>query len=171
MERSKTINTMMLVLRVGIGAFFLLEGLLKVAVLAGWGLVLRMMGIVHVNAMEADLVRFDVLPSWADYPVAGIGLAMEIVVGACLLFRWMYRGAAWLGVLMTSVYVILLSQAWARGLELSCHCFVQEHSISDYPAEIALRLLFLSAMIVLLWDSGRNRQTPWQYKRYDFSEV
>lgn len=92
MERSKTINIMMLVLRVGIGAFFLLEGLLKVAVLAGWGLVLRMMGIVHVNAMEADLVRFDVLPSWADYPVAGIGLAMEIVVGACLLFRWMYRG-------------------------------------------------------------------------------
>lgn len=96
---------------------------------------------------------------------------MELVVAVCLIFRFAYRGAAaWL-VIMTSVFLFLYGQAWARGLDLSCNCLGSTHAIDNYPLDTGIRLLLLGAALLLVWDSRRVDSSIWKNRKLDFSEV
>ncbi len=147
----------MFLLRCGMGLFFLVTGVQKIGDL----------GETAQFLLRSRLL----LPEWACMPIACIGVAMELVVAACLLTRLLYRGAAVWGVVMTSVYLFLYAQAWARGLELSCNCLGSTHEIVDYPLDTGMRLLFLGAMLLILWDSRRNTFSLSTPRKLDFSEL
>lgn len=156
MERGRIVGWMMAVLRIGLGLFFLYTGLEKIA---------------SLDETAEFLSRCDLLPEWCSFPLAYVGVAMELVVAVCFLFKWLYRAAAIAGVVMTAVFVGLFIQAWIRGLSLSCNCLGDLHAINNYPYEVAMRVLLLAAMILLLWDSRRTKKSPWKFKSFDFSEV
>ncbi len=157
MRNSRATDILLNLLRVGIGVFFLVTGVLKIGDLG----------------QTADfLTRSDLLPEFCSMPLACTGIAMELVVAVCLVFRLSYRGAAIWGSIMTTVFLLLYIQAWARGLTLSCNCMGAAHEIVDYPQDTGVRLLLLGAMLLLVWDS-RRRDTlaTRKLKEFDFSEV
>lgn len=143
-------------LRVGMGVFFLCTGLLKIS---------------GLDETAQFLTRSRLLPELFSMPLACTGVAMELVVGACLLLRAAYRGAALWGCVMTGVFLLLYAQAWARGLELSCNCLGATHEIVNYPLDTGMRALLLGAMLILFWDSRQPNALLWKFRRFDFSDV
>lgn len=156
MRNSRIINILLGLLRIGLGVFFLITGVLKIG---------------ELGETAEFLTRSDLLPAWCSMPLGCIGVAMELVVGACLVFRLAYRGAAAWGVVMSSVFLFLYAQAWARGLQLSCNCLGSTHAITDYPQDTGARLLLLGAMLLLLWDSRRSSSNMWKSRKLDFSDA
>lgn len=143
-------------LRIGLGIFFIITALLKIA---------------HMDETAEFLTRSRLLPEFCSMPLACIGVAMELIVGVCLLLRVSYRGATLWGSVMTGVFALLYAQAWARGLELSCNCMGSTHAIVNYPLDTAVRLLLLGAMLLLIRDSRRNFPLLWKFRKLDFSDV
>lgn len=157
MRNSRATDILLNLLRVGMGVFFLVTGVLKIG---------------DLGETADFLTRSDLLPEFCSMPLACTGTAMELVVAVCLLFRLSYRGAAIWGCIMTSVFLLLYIQAWARGLSLSCNCMGSTHEIVDYPQDTGVRLLLLGAMLLLVWDSRRRDTLSTRKPRsFDFSEA
>jgi uncharacterized membrane protein YphA (DoxX/SURF4 family) len=155
MKNGRFINFLLLLLRLGLGGFFLLTGLQKLA---------------GMDEMADFLTRSRILPGFFSMPLACIGLAMELVVAVCLLTRRSYRGATVWGVVMCSVFLLLYFQGWMRGLELSCNCLGSSHEITNYPFDTGMRLLLLGAMLLLFWDSRRPAPTFMKLRKYEFED-
>ena len=155
MKNGRFINFLLLLLRLGLGGFFLLTGLQKLA---------------GMDEMADFLTRSRILPTFFSMPLACIGLAMELVVAVCLLTRRSYRGATVWGVVMCSIFLLLYFQGWMRGLELSCNCLGSSHTITDYPFDTGMRLLLLGAMLLLFWDSRRPAPTFMKLRKYEFDD-
>lgn len=152
---NRFINMLLTALRLGLGGFFLLTGVQKLAAM---------------NEMEDFLTRSSILPAFFSFPMACIGLAMELVVAVCLLTRRSYRGATLWGIVMCGVFLLLYFQAWMRGLELSCNCLGSTHEITDYPFDTGMRLLLLGGMLLLFWDSRRPAPTFMKLRKYEFDD-
>ena len=155
MKNGRFINFLLLLLRLGLGGFFLLTGLQKLA---------------GMDEMADFLTRSRILPAFFSMPLACIGLAMELVVAVCLLTRRSYRGATVWGVVMCSIFLLLYFQGWMRGLELSCNCLGSSHTITDYPFDTGMRLLLLGAMLLLFWDSRRPAPTFMKLRKSEFED-
>ena len=155
MKYNRFVNLLLNILRVGLGIFFLVTGLQK---------------LTGLNEMVDFLTRSRILPAFFSFPLACIGLAMELVVAVCLLTRRSYRGATVWGVIMCGTFLILYIQGWARGLELSCNCLGSTHAITDYPFDTGMRLLLLGAMLLLFWDSRRPAPTFMKLRKYEFED-
>ena len=156
MKKTRVTTTLLMLLRVGLGAFFLYTGLMKVADLA-----------TTAQFMTASRL----LPAFFSMPIACLGVAMELVVGGCLVLRYQYRGAALWGVVMTTVFVLLYVQAWVRGLDLTCNCMGSEHALDNYALDIAIRMLLLGGMLLLYWEARSNEQQPFVSRKLDFSDL
>ena len=152
---NRFVNMLLNVLRLGLGVFFLFTGLQKVA---------------GLNEMVDFLTRSRILPAFFSFPLASIGLAMELVVAVCLLTKRSYRGATVWGLVMCSVFLLLYFQGWMRGLELSCNCLGSTHEITNYPFDTGMRLLLLGAMLLLFWDSRRPAPTFMKLRKYEFED-
>ena len=155
MKNRRFINLLLLVLRVGLGVFFLITGLQKIS---------------GMNETADFLTRSRLLPAFFSMPLACIGIAMELVVAVCLLSKRSYRGATVWGVVMCGTFLLLYLQAWMRGLELSCNCLGSTHEITNYPFDTSMRLLLLGAMLLLFWDSRRPAPTFMKLKKYKFED-
>ncbi|MBQ7024477.1 MAG: DoxX family membrane protein [Akkermansia sp.] len=157
MRNSRSTDVLLSLLRIGLGVFFLVTGVLKIG---------------ELGETADFLTRSELLPEFFSMPLACIGIAMELVVAVCLVFRMSYRGAAIWGSVMTGVFLVLYAQAWARGLSLSCNCLGSTHEIVNYPQDTGVRLLLLGAMLLLVWDSRRygafSNRKP---RSFDFSDA
>lgn len=156
MKNSRAVNILLGILRVGLGLFFVFTGVSKIG---------------DLGETAQFLTRSDLLPEWCSMPLACCGVAMELLVALCLLFRCEYRGATCWGVVMTGVFLALYIQGWIRGLELSCNCVGASHQIVNYPQDIAVRVLLLGAMLLLVWDSRRQYSGLAKPRKFDFSDV
>lgn len=154
-KNNRYIRLLLSVLRFGLGAFFLCTALAKVR---------------HLDETADFLTRSAILPDFFSLPLACIGVGMELVVAVCLLLRFSYRGASVWGAVMSGVFLLLYAQAWARGLELSCNCLGDTHEIVNYPLDTGLRLMLLSAMVLLVWDA-RSHSAPRKVQHFDFSHA
>ncbi len=157
MKKGVSFNSFLLaLLRIGMGLFFLYTAVMKVG---------------DLGETAQFLTRSRLLPEAFSMPLACLGLSMEFVVGICLLLRFRYKGASLWGVVMTSVFLVLYAQAWARGLELSCNCMGSSHEIVNYPLDTGVRMLLLGAMLLLFWDACYREQMDQETRRLDFSEL
>ena len=159
MKTNGTTRTLLALLRMGLGLFFIVNFFFK--------LNPKSMGD---NAQF--LTDCDILPEYFSMPLTCLGTTMELVVGVCLLFNKHYRGASLWGTVMTGVFSLLYAQAWARGLSLSCACTGTTQEVTKYPMDTGLRLILLGSMLLLVWDSrrntsGRRKKAP----KFDFSDA
>jgi len=103
---------------------------------------------------------FDILPE-AVVPTVGHALpTVEIVVGAALVLGLLTRLFAVISGLFFIAFIIGISAAWARGLEINCGCFgshgVPANPQRQYAIDIArdIGLLIGSAWLVV-WPRTR----------------
>ncbi|GAB7005456.1 DoxX family membrane protein [Nocardioides sp. AN3] len=139
-------------------------------------------GAVWIGAGAAKLAHpYDAVLAVRAYQLLPVGLAdtvghllptLEIVVGAALILGVLTRGAAAVSALLFLAFILGISSAWARGLQIDCGCFggggFDPHAASKYPWEIArdAALLLASVFLVLAKDTGPGldrvlfRRTP-----------
>ncbi len=156
MLKEKIVRFCLLLLRLGMGGFFLFVAARK---------------LLHLDQLQETIDRFAIFPEAWGHPLACLGVSCEIAVGLGLLFRRTCAGAALLGSALTFTFVAWFVQSWARGLSLSCNCIGVERVVTSYPFEVAWRLVLFFLMLILLWDSCRKGKTYFNVTRLDFSEM
>jgi uncharacterized membrane protein YphA (DoxX/SURF4 family) len=115
---------------------------------------------------------YQLLPAGLAETVGHLLPTLEVVVGAALVLGLLTRGAAFVSGVLFVAFIIGISSAWARGLQIDCGCFggggFDPDAASKYPWEIArdAALLLASAFLVLVRDTGPGldrllfRRTP-----------
>jgi uncharacterized membrane protein YphA (DoxX/SURF4 family) len=127
--------------RLVVGGVWLAAGLLKVSD-----------GAASVRAVRA----YRLLPE-SVVPTVGHALpALEIVVGLALVAGALTRAAAVASSLLFVAFIIGISSAWARGLQIECGCFggggFDADATSKYPWEIARDAGLLLLSLWLVWQ-------------------
>lgn len=150
------INISVGLLRIGLGIFFLIIGILKAS---------------KIDELQKDIEHFYVFPVSLAYPLACLGIAMELILAFCLLTKKYYQAGCLLGIGLSSSFILLFAQGWIRGLSLSCNCLGVHREITSYPFEIGWRILLLCAMCILFYLSSEHNQPNKAQKRLDFSQV
>jgi uncharacterized membrane protein YphA (DoxX/SURF4 family) len=126
--------------RLVVGTVWIVAGLLKLPDPAA-----------SVRAVRA----YRLLPE-STVTVIGYGLPiLEVCLGVLLVIGLGTRAAAALSALLFVAYIVGISSAWARGLQIDCGCFggggYAADATSKYPGEIAcdIGLLALCAFLVV----------------------
>jgi uncharacterized membrane protein YphA (DoxX/SURF4 family) len=94
-------------------------------------------------------------------PSVGHGLPLlEILVGVLLLIGFATRFAAAVAGLLMLAFIIGISSAWARGLEINCGCFgnggVPDNPQRQYALDIARDTgLLLCSVWLVIWPRTR----------------
>ena len=128
-------KTLEIGLRILVGGIFLYAGFLKVLDPGKFLIAVRSYELLH-----------DPWTAWMALALPWL----EIVAGICVIVGRFYRGA--LLVLGTAgiAFLIALSSAWARGLEIECGCFGEKGFSGSY-LEYILRDLAILAILLFLW--------------------
>jgi uncharacterized membrane protein YphA (DoxX/SURF4 family) len=128
-----------LVARLGVGAVWVVAGLLK---------------LPDPDESIRAVRAYRLLPE-AVVPAVGYGLpVLELAVGLLLLLGLGTRVAAVISALLFLLFVVGIASAWARGWQIECGCFggggFTADATAQYPWEIArdVGLLALSAALV-----------------------
>jgi putative oxidoreductase len=99
---------------------------------------------------------------WAA--ILAVGLPwLEIFGGAALMLGSLVRGALLVFLTSITVFLIALTQAWARGLDVTCGCFGSSENRTNYPSQIIFDLVLL-AIAGSLWWVGL-KLTPFEKAR------
>jgi uncharacterized membrane protein YphA (DoxX/SURF4 family) len=98
---------------------------------------------------------YQLLPE-AVVPAIGYALpVLEVVVGLCLVLGVLVRVNAVVSAVLFAAFVVGISAAWARGLQIDCGCFggggYEAGASEKYPAEIARDVALLLASAYLAW--------------------
>ncbi len=156
MRRPLSVNILIHLLRIAVGALFLYTGIGKVTDIVG---------------TAQTITQADFLPIFFSTPLAYLGVAMEIVLGFCLLFKRHYPAATLWANLLCSVFLFMFVQAWIRGLDMTCNCLVMNKSAQEYPLEVSLRLILLGATLCLTWDAANPTPSSKRKRKLDFSKA
>jgi uncharacterized membrane protein YphA (DoxX/SURF4 family) len=107
-------------------------------------------------SFAASVVKFRVVPAAWSHIIA-LGLPPFEVLCGLLLLAGRWRRPAALGIALLNVlFILLLAQAWARGLRIECGCFGKWDPLAYRPGwAIARDALFLAlAAWLYLHESG-----------------
>ena len=123
-----------LVTRVVIGAALLIAGLLKIGNLR--------QSVAAVAAYQLPI------PDWMVTAMGNALPIFEIVIGLALVAGVFTRWVAVIGTLTMIAYIIGISSAWARGLNIDCGCFtpggaLQPGQSTAYLEDILRDIVFL----------------------------
>lgn len=126
--------------RLVVGGIWIVAGLLKLPDLPS-----------SVRAVRA----YQLLPE-AIVPAVGYALPIvEVAVGILLVVGLIVRASAVVSAVLFLAFLIGISSAWARGLQIDCGCFggggYDANATDKYPWEIARDLGLLFASLWLVW--------------------
>lgn len=129
-------------------------GLLARLVTGGVWLVAGALKLPDPSESVRAVRAYDLLP---EAVVPGVGYllpVLEVAIGVLLVLGLLTRPAAIVSSLLFVAFIVGISAAWARGLQIDCGCFggggYDADATSKYPWEIArdVGLLALSAWLV-----------------------
>ena len=99
--------------------------------------------------------------------VVGYGLpVLEICLGLLLIIGLGTRAVASLSAVLMLAYIVAISSAWARGLQIDCGCFggggYAANATSKYPWEIARDVgLFAASVFLVVWPRTEVSLDRW----------
>lgn len=126
--------------RVGLGGLFAYAGAMK---------------LCDVHAFAALIARYEMLPDFAPPLLAVVLPPAECIAGLGLVFSRRVRLFAGAVAVLLVVFLVALSQAALRGLDVSCGCFGGVSSGALGPA-IVRDVLLLAVSLWLFLDSSRH---------------
>jgi uncharacterized membrane protein YphA (DoxX/SURF4 family) len=139
-NRDTVVNAAVLVLRVAIGAIFVVAGVSKVG---------------HAPEFAAQIAGFRLLPQAVIAPMALVLPFLEILLGGYLIVGLFTRAAAWIAVLLFAAFDGAIASAVVRGMTVSCGCFGPNDKTVTTWTEVARDAVFvLLAVIVALRPPG-----------------
>jgi putative oxidoreductase len=103
-----------------------------------------------------DIDNYKILP-WT----IGVGLAfylpwLEILCGAALVARVLYRGGLSILTALIGIFIAATIAAKIRGLDITCGCFGHASKNWSFSTHLALDFLLLAALIFLIRISSRR---------------
>ncbi|MDG2266855.1 MAG: MauE/DoxX family redox-associated membrane protein [Candidatus Marinimicrobia bacterium] len=109
--------------------------------------------ILHPEAFAKVIGNYNVLPFGLENILAIILPILELFVGCCLIFGVMLDGSAIITAGMMFVFIIALSQAMIRGIDINCGCF--KVSVDNGGGNIGYRriiedIIFLGLSLFIL---------------------
>ena len=132
-----------------------LAGLVARLILGGVWIVAGWLKLPDPAESVRAVRAYRLLPE-AVVPTVGHGLPLlELVIGLLLVVGLAVRVGASISLVLQVAFIIGISSAWARGLQIDCGCFggggVVEDATAAYPWDIArdVGLALLAAFLVL----------------------
>jgi putative oxidoreductase len=103
-----------------------------------------------------DVRSFDLLGDpWAAWLAMGLPW-LEIFAGLAVMSGFLRSGGLMILNASLVIFLIAISIAWWRGIDIRCGCFGHADATSNYRDLILRDLLLLAAGIVLVWH-GKPR--------------
>lgn len=137
---AQIVDIVVLLLRVGLGAIFVIAGGSKVG---------------HADMFAAQIAGFQLLPQIVIAPLA-LGLPfLELLLGGYLILGLFTRSAAWVASVLLFVFDAAIASAVVRGMSVSCGCFGPNDATVTTWTEVARDAVFVVlAVIVALRAPG-----------------
>ncbi len=98
----------------------------------------------HPQAFAQVIHHYRMVPYALLHPFAAFLPVLEFIVGAALVLGIKQRGAALILLLLNLVFMVAISSALYRGLDISCGCFN-----TDGGHGVGLDLLWRDALLLL----------------------
>lgn len=133
-------NYLILILRVALGAIFLVAGGAKIG---------------HATDFAAQIAGFRILPGDFVAPLALVLPFLEVMLGAYLVLGLFTRASAWIAAALLLVFDGAIASAVIRGMSVSCGCFGPQDKTVTTWGEVARDAIFvLLAIVVALRAPG-----------------
>lgn len=131
----------LIVIRLIVGGFFVFASLDKV---------------MNQEAFARAIYNYKFLPDMFINIFAIIIPYMEIIAGIFLIFGIFKRGSSFIISFLLIIFLISLTQAYARGLDISCGCFSLETTSekSDILMRIIEDIFLLTGSIIIFIKSN-----------------
>lgn len=130
-------------------------GLLARLVVGGVWVVAGAIKLPDPAASVRAVRAYDLLPESIVPTVGHVLPIVEVLVGVCLIAGLLVRGMAIVSALLFVAFIIGISAAWARGLQIDCGCFggggFEGGASDEYPWEIARDAVLLLVSLYLVW--------------------
>ncbi|HTW83195.1 MAG TPA: MauE/DoxX family redox-associated membrane protein [Candidatus Sulfotelmatobacter sp.] len=134
-------NIVILILRVALGAIFIVAGASKIG---------------HAAFFAAQIAGFRILPQAVVAPLALVLPFLEVLLGAYLVVGLFTRQAAWIAALLLLIFDAAIASAVVRGMAIDCGCFGPSDATLTTWSEVARDAIFVVlAVIVALRAPGR----------------
>jgi putative oxidoreductase len=133
--------------RILLGAIFIYAALLKIA---------------DPVAFAGSVAAYKILPYFASYLTAAVLPFVELTCGLLLVCGYRVRGGALIIGAMNLVFIIALSTAILRGLDIDCGCFKQGGAKTTPWTALLRDAVFLAMTVFVLKVEARksNDSTP-----------
>ena len=115
--------------------------------------------IVHPAEFAKAIGNYNVLPFGLENLLGIVLPILELLVGICLVFGIMLDGSAIITAGMMTVFIIALSQAMIRGIDINCGCF--KVTVENGGHQVGVRriiedFLFLGMSLMVLSRGERK---------------
>ena len=115
--------------------------------------------IVHPAEFAKAMGNYNVLPFGLENLLGIVLPILELLVGICLVFGIMLDGSAIITAGMMTVFIIALSQAMIRGIDINCGCF--KVTVENGGHQVGIRriiedFLFLGMSLMVLSRGERK---------------
>jgi putative oxidoreductase len=124
-----------------IGCLFIYAGVLKV---------------LDPTQFAVDIDNYKTVPWFIGVRLAFYLPWLEILCGLALVTRWLYRGGLSILTTLTSIFIVAMVVAKARGLDITCGCFGHASKYLSFAGHLALDFAILAALLVLLFRTREN---------------
>lgn len=139
---SRRARLTLLVLRVGLGLFFFVVGLIKLR---------------DLDAFTEDIFNYQILFPPYDGYAAYLVAWLEVVAGLAVIIglRGLLGGLVLIAGMLTA-FITALSIAAAKGLNINCGCFGSSDEPTNFPLHIGMNVALLLLTFFLIWSCSRK---------------
>jgi putative oxidoreductase len=114
---------------------------------------LRNLLLANPVEFASGIDNFKILP-WPVSVALGFYLPwLEILCALGLVFRFLYRGALTLLIMLMAVFTLAITAAKVRGLDITCGCFGHVSQHWSFPSHLATNLAILAALLALFFKA------------------
>ena len=119
---------------------------------------LRNLSLASPSEFARGIDNFKLLPWPVSVALAFYLPWLEIFCALGLVFRFLYRGALTLLIMLMVVFTLAITAAKVRGLDITCGCFGHASQQWSFPSHLATNLAILAGLLVLFFKArSRNR--------------
>ncbi len=119
---------------------------------------LRNLSLASPAEFANGIDNFKILPWPVSVALAFYLPWLEIFCALGLVFRFLYRGALTLLIMLMVVFTLAITAAKVRGLDITCGCFGHASQHWSFPSHLATNLAILAGLLVLFFKAtSRSR--------------
>ena len=119
---------------------------------------LRNLSLASPAEFANGIDNFKLLPWPVSVALAFYLPWLEIFCALGLVFRFLYRGALTLLIMLMMVFTLAITAAKVRGLDITCGCFGHASQHWSFPSHLATNLAILVGLLVLFFKAtSRSR--------------